>query len=1233
MKDHSKTDLSIHKSVDDYTPQLGQEVTWSVTVSNIGESGAENVRVNELLPNGMEFVSGRASLGELDISQGLWSIGLLEAGQEVTASITMVVTEVDDYINNNATVITDSPDYNGYNDQNTIAVDPWEPTSADLSLIKTVNNPKPEVGEVVEWTVSVTNLGPDTAWHTQVKESLPDGLTFVGARASSGTFDFQSEVWNVGHLAGGEVARIVISTSVDSDAGMRFVNTALASSNTVDDDQSNNSAEASIMTVEPDVVKPPKPHPGDSGDRDMMPHEPHSGHGVACYCSSDKQEEVGADLQIVKLVDNPTPNLNSEVVWTILVTNNGPEDAENVVVNDNLPAGVEYVSDSSTAGSFDLAAGVWEIGDLANGESALLQITSIATDAAAVQTNIALVSSDTEDSNAENNVAQDSIDAVDADLAITKTIDEPAPDLGDEVIWTIEVVNNGPDTAENVVITDVLPEGTTFVSSSNEDFNAETGEIALGDLAPDEVFSIDVTVTVDDADGARTNVAVVSSDSFDSNPDNNDDSSDVDAVAADLELVKDVLPETAAPGDTVEWTISVINQGPDAATGVAVQDILPAGVEYNDHSVNGVQESDFDPVEGIWSVGNLAVGETATLTIQAEVVDTGELTNIAEVIASDQVDPDSAVDNDDGDQSEDDEDNAVLIVPEIIDLELSQEIFADDDIPATSVDVGETVTYSITVTNVSTVPASGVSVSTQLAEHFANGDLSFETTNGDFDLDTGEWVIGVLVPGESITLSVDAVVNTPGTLENIAQVATANQEDIDSTPGNSDPDEDDQDVVSLVVVDPNPVPLAVRDEAEIQLSGELVNAVIMVDHSGSMGSDTAEDQNPSGLTEDIIGPDGEITSRLEVVRDAVEQFAAREQIGAVKILGFDGSAGSFSLDIPAPFREDYTSVPHSNVSPWLDVSGSDSNPELRPFLDALRASGFTNFGEALELSQEFLAQDVDGNPEEIPDGPLNYYFFTDGTPLADTGSPVPDAAGQAAWEGFVEDNFDEAYGIAFGGGATPANLANIDLVSHRDDADETRFVSLPDRGFAENRDEENSIATADVNDIPSILFKTIAATQEGNVFENDSIGDDGLQDNEVSVSQLVVDGITYLASDGPIDVETSEGGFLEFDFTDGSYVYFAPFVEVRVIEVFEYTIVDSSGDAASTELAVTVVPPAEAITATEELAFTLLSADDELFANTSIGEVQLPQALESEWASDDTYLHYDSYDNIHSLMV
>ena len=1248
MFDGVYTDLSLQKSADDYTPEFGQEVTWTITVSNEGPAWAENVRVDDMLPEGMELVSSHLTGGGLDVNSGTWSLGGLGVGEVATATITMKVTEVDDYINNYAKVSTDTHDWNGYNDgKSAVAVDPWQPTDADLSLVKTVDNPNPEVGSVVEWTVTVSNTGPDTAWGTRVNEQLPEGLGFVGARASSGTYDFQSGVWHVGHLESGETAEMIISTSVDSEAGAQYVNTAVAASNTVDSDTSNNTAQASITVVEaavepvwetpsmPPVDKPEggKPEGGspEGGKPDGGMGHSGMGHPVACCCYCDKEEETGADLQIVKLVSNATPNLNSEVVWSLVVTNLGPEDAVNVIVNDNLPPGVEYVSDSATMGAFDVDAGVWEIGDLANGESALLQITTIATDAAAVQTNIALVSSDTEDSNPANDVAVVSIDAVNADLAITKTPDEQTPDLGAEFDWTITVVNNGPDTAENVVVNDMLPPDTEFVASDDERFvlsdDGTSGSIALGDLASGEEVSFNITAIVTNAAGPRTNTAQVSSDTFDDNPDNNQDDAQVDAIAADLELVKGVLPATAAPQDIVEWTIEVTNKGPDDATGVEVEDVLPAGVSYVSDSTDGVS---FDSATGIWSVGDLASGDTVSLTIQALVVDTGELTNVAQIVAADQFDPDSTPGNDDGDQSEDDEDNAVLVVPEIIDLALTQEI------SSATADVGGPVTFTIAVTNESTVPASGVSVATQLPGHFASGDLTFVDSSdpsvvGD---PAANIIIGDLAPGQTVTVTVDATVNTPGVIENVAQVFTADQMDVDSTPANNIETEDDQQTVSVTVVDPNPVPVANDDQFAVSANSEGFNAVIMIDHSGSTGSVTAVDangdpldQSGSPLAMDILDANGNVTSRLQLIREAVVEFVGQEAIGAVKILGFDGSAGGAG-----------------DVSVWTDVSGA--NPDVTPvmsFVGDFEASGFTNYIDALDASQNFLEQAIDANGQTIADPlpntlPVNYYFLTDGNPLAPNFSAAdatPDAAQQAAWEEFVEANFNDAYGIGYGSGVT--EISALDIVSHPD---------TPAAGPVSA--DDNTILTSEADGIPADLFRTIAESVSGNVFGNDDSGLDGPQLGASSVSTVDVDGVVYgydgssvtvtgtapatsLVRPDFINVPVSSGGRLEFNFQDGSFEYFAPLTTVAFTDTFDYTITDSSGDSDTATLSIDVLPGAT--TAAEPApALALLSDDDEVFSSDSMAAVQLPALTDNEWAGDGVSHGVDLFD-MTSLIV
>lgn len=80
------------------------------------------------------------------------------------------------------------------------------------------------------------------------------------------------------------------------------------------------------------------------------------------------------DLVVQKLVDDPTPAEGQEVTFTITVTNQGPDDAEGVVVSDVLPSGLTYAGHSASRGTYDAATGRWNVGDLADDASATLTL-------------------------------------------------------------------------------------------------------------------------------------------------------------------------------------------------------------------------------------------------------------------------------------------------------------------------------------------------------------------------------------------------------------------------------------------------------------------------------------------------------------------------------------------------------------------------------------------------------------------------------------------------------------------------------------------------------------------------------------------------------------------------------------------------------------------------------------------------------------------------------------------
>ena len=102
------------------------------------------------------------------------------------------------------------------------------------------------------------------------------------------------------------------------------------------------------------------------------------------------------------------------------------------------------------------------------------------------------------------------------------------------------------------------------------------------------------------------------------------------------------------------FTIKVSNAGPSTATNVKVSDVLPAGLSFVSADLGAAYNSG----TGVWTVGTIVSGGSATLKITATVTQPGEISNTAEVIASDQPDPDSTPNN--HVPVEDDQDKVIL---------------------------------------------------------------------------------------------------------------------------------------------------------------------------------------------------------------------------------------------------------------------------------------------------------------------------------------------------------------------------------------------------------------------------------------------------------------------------------------------------------------------------------------------------------------------------------------------
>ncbi len=227
------------------------------------------------------------------------------------------------------------------------------------------------------------------------------------------------------------------------------------------------------------------------------------------------------------------------------------------------------------------------------------------------------------------------ISAVNVD--IIKWVNDPTPQLGQAITYTIAVCNLDTTPITNVTIQDVLPNGVTYVSG----FSAYP-QHTFASIAGQTCNTVNVQATVDlsaPVNTPITNCAFLSSaGSMCSSLGSNSQCTDIVIEATDLGVTKTVSNSNPTTGTVVTYTITVSNFGPTDATGVVVNDLLPGGVTYQNHAISGGVAS-YSNVSGDLDIPSLPVGATVTLDIDVLVGANGcGAVNVATLTAVDQTD-------------------------------------------------------------------------------------------------------------------------------------------------------------------------------------------------------------------------------------------------------------------------------------------------------------------------------------------------------------------------------------------------------------------------------------------------------------------------------------------------------------------------------------------------------------------------------------------------------------------
>jgi uncharacterized repeat protein (TIGR01451 family) len=576
--------------VSNATPASRSTITYRLTLTNVGSNPATTIGVVDVLPSGLTYVMAVPRRGLYSSVSGLWSISNLLPSETVTLDIAATVGEAPGSTIRNSASITalDQTDTEAGNNNAAVDIQVGTPTlNADLSISLVPSFYQLYEGSFFSFVMTVTNNSVTTANNIVVTNVMPVQVTYF-AQSGVGSYDASTGQWTVGSLGAGANATIDI---------VAYVNNGTADQTIVDT--------ASITS--------------------MDETDPNLANNTVSASKSIQANPVGIDL----IVDNSSPFVGDTVTYMLRLYSNSGTTNSAVTVSALLPADLTLLSSTVTRGAYDGLTGVWNVTDLPSGAIETLTLSALVNPSAAntAQTlSASITSTALSDPTTWNNFASVTItvaplNSSEADLSVSSSVDNPTPLQGQRSVFTIGITNNGPDTATGVELTNTFPSGLSFVyvTVSQGSYDAVQKRWTVGNILSGSTATLVVNMSVDFGTAGQTitNLASITAmGQTDANSGNNSASSSVHIAAADLAILQSVSTSNPVAGQNVVYTLTVTNNGPDATTGIQVNDLLPAGLSYVSASAS---QGTYDSSTGIWDIGNLGVGSTVSVSLTATV--------------------------------------------------------------------------------------------------------------------------------------------------------------------------------------------------------------------------------------------------------------------------------------------------------------------------------------------------------------------------------------------------------------------------------------------------------------------------------------------------------------------------------------------------------------------------------------------------------------------------------------
>ena len=296
----------------------GENITYTVTVTNNGPMNATNINVTLYLPNyGLNITNITNNTGYWNETKREWYIGNLTVGQNATLIINGTITDPGPYLTWNATIknVTDYYDHNFTNNTyiSNLTVIQW----SDLEITKNVSNMHPDTKDNITYTITVYNHGPSTATNITVFDNLSSKLIYLNSTATNGIYNNTTCTWLISNITPGGNETLNITVFINqSGITDNFANITCPNNDT---NWTNNYANISFET---------------------------------------------ASLSNLWVTINMEPQTSNYITYHIQAGNNGIEPANGTIVILNLSNLYIQYNHTTDKGTYNNLTNIWDIGYL-----------------------------------------------------------------------------------------------------------------------------------------------------------------------------------------------------------------------------------------------------------------------------------------------------------------------------------------------------------------------------------------------------------------------------------------------------------------------------------------------------------------------------------------------------------------------------------------------------------------------------------------------------------------------------------------------------------------------------------------------------------------------------------------------------------------------------------------------------------------------------------------------------